>query len=106
MEPAGKDIAGFDVVASEIDAGEVAAILRCDLSRWSTEAAADVEHSIRSGERKLPCQLSRGGAAANVKLVYGREVLGGDRAFGLPHGGKTIANTCDQAASRVVVSNL
>ncbi|MER8422013.1 hypothetical protein [Mesorhizobium sp. M1329] len=80
--------------------------MRSDLSRRSTEAAADVEHAIPSGERKLPCQLCRGGAAANVKLVYGSQVLGGNRAFGLSHGGKAIANICDEATLRVVVRNL
>lgn len=62
--------------------------------------------STRCGKRKLPCQLSRGGAAANMKLVHRRKVLGRDRAFGFPHGGKTVTDVCDQRALCVVVSNL
>lgn len=84
MEPTGKDIAGVNVVASKIYASHLAAVLRSNLSGRSAEAAADVEHSILCGKRKLPCQLSRGGAAANMKLVHRRKVLGRDRAFGFP----------------------
>src|SRR5262245_13394541 len=84
----------------------MAVVVGSDLARRSPKAAADVEHPIPSGEGEVPRQLAGGGPAANVKLIDRREVLGRDRAFRPAHAGKTVANGCDEAAARVVFSNL
>jgi hypothetical protein len=67
-----------DVVRSDVDAGDAAAVRAGNEAGYTAEAAADIQHTVVGCQPHLADDMRSSGASADMELVDRRQSLGHD----------------------------
>src|SRR6266851_397250 len=68
-------------LGGEVEAGDVAAIGRGEIARWTADAGTDIEDEVPRGRGEQGSELGRRGAPPGMEFIDRREIVGGQAIY-------------------------